>query len=144
MRDKLTLPGSLGLWLNQNKKKIKYRQKKLAIFSRGWIKIRNASRRQAARHRAVHWPAILCHNLTKIRIILALNRLANIGRYWHCRPAVLGRGWTKIKNTGGRQTGQHRLVHWPAHFEPWLDWPRSEILAGDRQANTDRYTGQST
>ena len=78
MRDKLTLPGSLGLWLEQGQK---YCQKKPAIFSRGWIKIRNASRRQAARHRAIHWPAIICHGLTKIRMILAEDRFANVGGY---------------------------------------------------------------
>ena len=76
-----TLPGSLGLWLNQNKKKIKYRQKKLAIFSRGWTEIINTGIRQAAQHRAIHWPAIIFHGFTKIRMILAEDWLANIGPY---------------------------------------------------------------
>ena len=136
-----TFSGSLVPRLDQDQK---YWQKKPAILGRGWTKIRNTGRRQAVQHRAIHWPAIVCHGLTKIRMILAEGWLANIGRYWHCRPAIFGRGWTKIRNTGGRQAVQHRSAHSPAYLGLWLDWPKSEILAEDKPANIDRYIGRST
>ena len=66
-----------------------------------------------AQYRATHWPEILFHGLTKIRMILAEDRLANIGR----------------TNIAGRQS----------YGEVG---PRSEILAEDRPANIDRYIGR--
>ena len=76
MRD--TLSSSLGLRLDQHKKIL---AEKPAIFGSDWTKIRHTGRRQAAQHRAIHWPAIVFHGLTKIRMVLAENWLANIGRY---------------------------------------------------------------
>ena len=62
-------------------KKVYILAEKRAIFGRGWTKIRNTGRKQAVKHRAIHWPASLCYGLTKIRMILAEDWLANIGRY---------------------------------------------------------------
>ena len=58
--------------------------------------------------------------------------------------AVLGRGWTKSRNNGGIQAGQHRSVYSPANLGPRLDQDKKKIMAKDRPANMNRYIGRQS